>query len=169
MVVAFTCFIVAFASAVVTAGLDGPSKTFNVSIEVSLLQITVFVVGFGIGKCIRSFRWLRRSKVNRECQFQLRSNGICASVGDGRTQICLRLNPVTCCYIRDSLCCRPQYCNVDCLQSNRRNCFQRSNDSCRRHFIGPLEKRGTRCSYGCIQCCAISWSRHWSSGWRLSL
>jgi hypothetical protein len=49
MVVAFTCFVVAFASAVITAGLDGPSRTFNVSLEVSLLTITVFVVGFGVG------------------------------------------------------------------------------------------------------------------------
>jgi hypothetical protein len=49
MVVAFTCFVVAFCSAVVTAGLAGPVETFNVSMEVSLLTITVFVVGFGIG------------------------------------------------------------------------------------------------------------------------
>jgi hypothetical protein len=49
MVVAFTCFVVAFASAVITAGLDGPSRTFHVSLEVSLLTITVFVVGFGVG------------------------------------------------------------------------------------------------------------------------
>jgi hypothetical protein len=49
MVVAFTCFVVAFCSAVITAGLDGPTRTFHVSMEVSLLQITVFVVGFGVG------------------------------------------------------------------------------------------------------------------------
>lgn len=48
-VIAFTCFIVAFASGVITAGLDGPVKTFHVSLEVSLLTITVFVVGFGVG------------------------------------------------------------------------------------------------------------------------
>lgn len=49
MVVACTCFVVAFCSAVITAGLDGPSRTFNVSLEVTLLTITVFVVGFGVG------------------------------------------------------------------------------------------------------------------------
>lgn len=49
MVVAFVCFVVAFCSAVITAGLDGPTKTFHVSMEVSLIQITVFVVGFGVG------------------------------------------------------------------------------------------------------------------------
>ena len=49
-VIAFSCFVVAFASAVVTAGLDGPAKEFHVSLEVSLLTITVFVVGFGVGK-----------------------------------------------------------------------------------------------------------------------
>ncbi|KAL1963943.1 hypothetical protein VTN77DRAFT_7618 [Rasamsonia byssochlamydoides] len=49
MIVAFTCFVVAFCSSVITAGLDGPTKTFHVSMEVSLIQITVFVVGFGVG------------------------------------------------------------------------------------------------------------------------
>jgi hypothetical protein len=50
MVVAFTCFVVAFASSVITADIEGPSKTFGVSREVSLLAVTVFVVGFGVGK-----------------------------------------------------------------------------------------------------------------------
>lgn len=49
MVVAVTCFVVAFCSAVITAGIIGPEKEFHVSEEVSLLAITVFVVGFGIG------------------------------------------------------------------------------------------------------------------------
>jgi hypothetical protein len=50
MTVAFTCFVVAFCSAVITADLEGPSKAFHVSQEVSLLTITVFVIGFGVGK-----------------------------------------------------------------------------------------------------------------------
>ncbi|KIV98071.1 hypothetical protein PV10_01761 [Exophiala mesophila] len=49
MVVAFTCFVVAFNSAVITADLEGVSETFNVSMEVALLSITVFVIGFGVG------------------------------------------------------------------------------------------------------------------------
>ena len=49
MIVAFTCFVVAFCSAVVTADLKGPSQAFNVSEEVSLLTITLFVIGFGVG------------------------------------------------------------------------------------------------------------------------
>lgn len=49
MVVAWTCFVVAFASGVITPGLGGPEKSFHVSEEVSLLTITVFVVGFGVG------------------------------------------------------------------------------------------------------------------------
>ncbi|KAF2214720.1 hypothetical protein CERZMDRAFT_57223 [Cercospora zeae-maydis SCOH1-5] len=49
MVVALTCFAVAFNSAVITADLVGPSETFGVSEEVSLLAITLFVVGFGVG------------------------------------------------------------------------------------------------------------------------
>ncbi|KZT53948.1 MFS multidrug transporter [Calocera cornea HHB12733] len=49
MVVAFTCFAVAFASAVITPDLAGVSREFGVSDEVALLSITVFVIGFGVG------------------------------------------------------------------------------------------------------------------------
>lgn len=49
MVVATTCFVVAFASSVITADLVGVEETFDVSEEVALLSITVFVIGFGIG------------------------------------------------------------------------------------------------------------------------
>ena len=50
MVVAFTCFVVAFNSSVVTADIAGVSKQFSVSNEVSLLSVTLFVVGFGLGQ-----------------------------------------------------------------------------------------------------------------------
>lgn len=49
MVVAITCFVVAFNSSVITADLEGVSETFHVSEEVSLLTITLFVIGFGVG------------------------------------------------------------------------------------------------------------------------
>jgi len=49
MVVALTCFVVAFCSSVITADLEGPAERFHVSSEVSLLTISVFVVGFGVG------------------------------------------------------------------------------------------------------------------------
>lgn len=52
MVVAITCFVVAFASSVITADLIGVEETFGVSEEVALLTITVFVVGFGVGPMI---------------------------------------------------------------------------------------------------------------------
>ena len=52
MTVAFTCFVVAFNSAVITADLEGVSRTFQVSEEVSLLTITVFVIGFGVGPLV---------------------------------------------------------------------------------------------------------------------
>ncbi|KAJ9151210.1 MFS general substrate transporter [Pleurostoma richardsiae] len=52
MVVAITCFVVAFASSVITADLGGVSKSFHVSEEVSLLTITVFVIGFGVGPMV---------------------------------------------------------------------------------------------------------------------
>ena len=49
MVVAFTCFVVTFNSSVVTADINGVSKQFNVSDEVSLLTVTLLVIGFGLG------------------------------------------------------------------------------------------------------------------------
>ncbi|KAL4787000.1 major facilitator superfamily domain-containing protein [Aspergillus varians] len=49
MVVAFTCFVVAFASSIITADIEGPAEEFGVSREVSLVVVTVFVVGFGVG------------------------------------------------------------------------------------------------------------------------
>ena len=52
MVVAFTCFVVAFCSAVITADLEGVTRRFNVSLEVALLTITMFVLGFGIGPMV---------------------------------------------------------------------------------------------------------------------
>ncbi len=51
MVIAITCFVVAFCSSVITADLIGVSNEFDVSNEVALLTITVFVVGFGVGTC----------------------------------------------------------------------------------------------------------------------
>ncbi|KAK2748532.1 hypothetical protein FQN57_000666 [Myotisia sp. PD_48] len=52
MVVAFTCFVVAFASSVITADLEGVMEEFNISREVSLLTITLFVIGFGVGPMV---------------------------------------------------------------------------------------------------------------------
>ncbi|OCK78468.1 MFS general substrate transporter [Lepidopterella palustris CBS 459.81] len=52
MTVAITCFVVAFNSAVITADIEGVAKEFNVSPEVALLSITLFVVGFGIGPMV---------------------------------------------------------------------------------------------------------------------
>lgn len=60
MVVAFTCFVVAFNSSVITADLTGVEESFGVSKTVALLPITVFVIGFGVGKfCFtpRQFRF----------------------------------------------------------------------------------------------------------------
>jgi hypothetical protein len=50
MVVAVTCFVVAFASSVITSDISGMTEEFGVSEEVGLVTITVFVVGFGVGK-----------------------------------------------------------------------------------------------------------------------
>ncbi|KAF3911551.1 hypothetical protein ABW20_dc0109840 [Dactylellina cionopaga] len=52
MVVAITCFVVAFASAVITSDIAGVAKEFDVSDEVALLTVTVFVIGFGLGPLV---------------------------------------------------------------------------------------------------------------------
>lgn len=52
MVVAITCFAVAFNSAVITADPAGPAESFGVSEEVSLLATTLFVLGFGLGPMV---------------------------------------------------------------------------------------------------------------------
>jgi multidrug resistance protein len=52
MVVAITCFAVAFNSAVITADLKAPAIEFQVSDEVSLLAITLFVLDFGLGPMV---------------------------------------------------------------------------------------------------------------------
>ncbi|KAK9452920.1 major facilitator superfamily domain-containing protein [Dipodascopsis uninucleata] len=49
MVVAVLCFDVALGSAIVTGDLDGVVEQFNVSTEVAILTVTLFVVGFGVG------------------------------------------------------------------------------------------------------------------------
>jgi hypothetical protein len=49
MVVAVTCFVVAFCSSVITADIAGVQKEFDVSEEVALVSISIFVVGFGLG------------------------------------------------------------------------------------------------------------------------
>lgn len=49
MVVAFTCFVVAFCSSIITPGVGQVQEELNVSREVALLTVTVFVIGFGVG------------------------------------------------------------------------------------------------------------------------
>ena len=60
MVVAVTCFVVAFCSSVISSDVPGVQETFGVSTTVALLPISVFVVGFGIGEfpLIRPAPWL---------------------------------------------------------------------------------------------------------------
>ncbi|KAH8687158.1 multidrug resistant protein [Tricladium varicosporioides] len=49
MVVAVTCFVVAFCSSVITADIIGVEEEFHRSEEVVLVSISIFVVGFGLG------------------------------------------------------------------------------------------------------------------------
>ncbi|TVY30894.1 putative MFS-type transporter protein [Lachnellula hyalina] len=52
MVVATTCFVVAFSSSVVTADMAGVEKEFDVVEEIALISISIFVVGFGLGPMV---------------------------------------------------------------------------------------------------------------------
>lgn len=52
MVVALTCFVVAFCSSVITADIAGVVKDLNVSNELALVSISLFVVGFGVGPMV---------------------------------------------------------------------------------------------------------------------
>lgn len=52
--VAWTCFVVALCSSIVTADFPGVEETFHVSEEVALLTVTLFVIGFGVGMFISS-------------------------------------------------------------------------------------------------------------------
>lgn len=52
LVVALTCFVVALASSVITADVAGVANEFDVSEEVALVSISVFVVGFGVGPMV---------------------------------------------------------------------------------------------------------------------
>lgn len=46
------CFMVAFASGVITGDMEGPRQTFDVSEEVIILSVSLFVVGFGVGPLV---------------------------------------------------------------------------------------------------------------------
>lgn len=50
--VAFTCFEVALNSSIVTSDIPGVSKQFGVSNLVSVLTITLFVLGLGTGELL---------------------------------------------------------------------------------------------------------------------
>ena len=65
MVVAATCFVVALCSSIITSDVLGVEESFNVSHEAALVPISVFVVGFGVGKstpCV--LRILRQVKAD---------------------------------------------------------------------------------------------------------
>jgi hypothetical protein len=85
MVVAFTCFVVAFNSSVITADLIGVEESFGVSETVSLLTITVFVIGFGVGMCILlSVHFQLLGSADAHFLFLPgRTNGVCTTIRDG--------------------------------------------------------------------------------------
>lgn len=54
LTLSWVCFSVAFSSAVITPGILGVAAHFDVSEEVALLTVTLFVMGFGIGRTFTS-------------------------------------------------------------------------------------------------------------------
>lgn len=52
------CLSVALGSSIVTGDIPGPAEEFHVSEEVVNLTVTLFVVGFGVGKYISSHNLL---------------------------------------------------------------------------------------------------------------
>ncbi|KAK9470250.1 major facilitator superfamily domain-containing protein [Dipodascopsis tothii] len=52
LVVALLCFAVALGSAIVTGDIDGVAEYFHVSVEVVILTVTMFVLGFGVGPLV---------------------------------------------------------------------------------------------------------------------
>ncbi|KFY46024.1 hypothetical protein V494_00647 [Pseudogymnoascus sp. VKM F-4513 (FW-928)] len=52
MIVCLTCFTVSFTSTVITPGIDDVAREFQISKEVSLLTISLFIIGFGLGPIV---------------------------------------------------------------------------------------------------------------------
>ncbi|KFY14468.1 hypothetical protein V492_02596 [Pseudogymnoascus sp. VKM F-4246] len=52
LIVCLTCFTVSFTSTVITPGIDDVAREFQISKEVSLLTISLFIIGFGLGPII---------------------------------------------------------------------------------------------------------------------
>lgn len=112
MVVAFTCFVVALASSVVTADFPGVMESFNVSREVALLTVTVFVIGFGVGM-FSPISPCQDSKL-----IHSRSYGICSDVRNGGTPTGLRGHVICCSYLRHPLRGGPEHRHSYRLQSD---------------------------------------------------
>lgn len=72
MVVAITCFVVAFCSSVITSDVGGVEDEFGISHEAALVPISVFVVGFGVGESARD-SWLRAELTSHSRSHDFRS------------------------------------------------------------------------------------------------
>lgn len=77
MVVSLTCFVVAFTSSVITPGIDQVAEEFGIGRVVALLSVTVFVIGFGVGKISPSYSQ-NMNRLKLTCIY--RSHGICSYV-----------------------------------------------------------------------------------------
>jgi hypothetical protein len=119
MVVAFTCFVVAFASSVITAHIEGPMEDFGVSREASLVVVTVFVVGFGVGKSARRFPLLIIVVLTLS-----RPHVLCSYVRNARTSANICCHPLDCRCLHHSMCRRQEYWNPNRVPFDRRYRFQ---------------------------------------------
>lgn len=132
MVVAITCFVVAFASSVVTADIAGVQKEFGVSEEVALLSITLFVMGFGIGT-IQSFLRLDRVLISS------RTHGFRAFIRNVRSSYHVFVNTSSSRRLYHPMRGRQEYSNSSCLQSSGWYCIFSTYHPCWRHTGRSLE------------------------------
>jgi hypothetical protein len=159
MVVSFTCFKVAFNSAVVTADIRGPAEEFGVSEEVSLLAITMFVIGIGIGPMafapmseILGRRIIYGTTLFVAVMFIIP----CAVSKNAATLVICRLidgiafsAPMT---LGELFPKEPPTLNLDTSVSL-------TSTHSGRNIGRSLEARGKGCPHGCILCSSFHWSR----------
>jgi hypothetical protein len=127
MVVAFTCFVVAMASSIITADIIDVEKEFGQSEEVVLLSITLFVIGFGVGTYPSFYP-------NTSTLLTLpRPHGIRATLGNLWPAHCICFYTARRSCIHNSLRRGKEHQHSSRLPSNRRHRILGPNDPCGRH------------------------------------
>jgi hypothetical protein len=114
MVVALTCFVVAFASSVVTADIPGVMKEFGRVEEIALISVSIFVVGFGLGMF-----FCQKKVLQLGTDGLFRPYGLRTTFGSSWTQNHLRNNTSAGSYLHHSLRPSTEYSNAPRLPCHR--------------------------------------------------